>query len=72
MVTKHFLGGLKLYKILNRNRVKVSYSCMDNISKIIKTVIIKKSHRNQVTKHHNAIAEKKENVQWNGTVKLMM
>ena len=33
--------------------------------------IIKNSHWNHVTKRPNAIAEKKQNVQWKGTVKLV-
>ena len=36
LVTKHFPRSHKLHKIFNRNTVKVSYSCMNNISKIIK------------------------------------
>ena len=36
LVTKHFPKSHKLYKILNRNTVKISYSCMNNMSKIIK------------------------------------
>ena len=35
-VTKHFLRSHKLHKIFNRNTVKVSYSCMNNMPKIIK------------------------------------
>ena len=58
LVTKHFPRTHKLHKIFNRNTIKVSYSCMNNMSKIIK-VHIKKSHRNHVTKDQNAIAEKK-------------
>ena len=34
-VTKHFLRSHKLHKIFNRNTVKVSYSCMNNMPKII-------------------------------------
>ena len=69
MVTKHFPRTHKLHKTFNRNIVKVSYSCMNNMSKIIKDII--KSHRNHVTKDQNAIAEKKQNVQRKGTVKFM-
>ena len=36
LVTKHFPRSHKLHKIFNRNTVKVSYSCMNNMSKIIK------------------------------------
>ena len=40
---------------------------MNNMSNIILG-----HHRNPVTKHQNVIAEKKWNVQWKGTIKLMM
>ena len=43
---------------------------MNNMSKIVKGHN-KKSHRNQVTKFQNVIAEKTQNVQWKGTVKLI-
>ena len=36
LLDKHFPKGSKLHKIFNRNTVKVSYSCMENMSKIIK------------------------------------
>ena len=36
LVTKHFPRSHKLHKIFNHNTVKVSYSCMNNMSKIIK------------------------------------
>ena len=36
LVTKHFPRSHKLHKIFNRNTVKVSYSCMNNMSNIIK------------------------------------
>ena len=58
LVAKHFPRTHKLHKIFNRNTIKVSYSCMNNMSKIIKGHI-KKSHRNHVTKNQNAIVEKK-------------
>ena len=58
LVTKHFPRSNKLHKIFNRNTVKVSYSCMNNMSNIIKGHN-KKSSRNHMTKDQNAIAEKK-------------
>ena len=67
LVTKYFPRTHKLRKIFNRNTVKVSYSCMSNMLKIIKGHN-KKSYRNHVTKDQNAIVEKKLNVQWKGTV----
>ena len=36
LVTKHFPRTHKLQKIFNSNTVKVSYSCMNNMSNIIK------------------------------------
>ena len=36
LVTKHFPRSHKLHKIFNHNTVKVSYSCMNNMSEIIK------------------------------------
>ena len=35
LIKKHFLKGNSLNKIFNKNKVKVSYSCMGNISSII-------------------------------------
>ena len=35
LIKKHFLKGNSLNKIFNKNTVKVSYSCMGNISSII-------------------------------------
>ena len=43
LVAKHFRRSHKLHKIFNRNTVKVSYSCINNMSKIIK------GHNNKVT-----------------------
>ena len=54
LVTKYFPRCCKLHKIFKHNTVKVSYSCMNNISKI--------TNPNHMTKHQNAIAEKKQNV----------
>ena len=35
-IEKHFPKSNKLHKTFNRNTVKVSYSCMENVSQIIK------------------------------------
>ena len=35
LIKKHFPKTNKLHKIFNRNTVKISYSCMSNISSII-------------------------------------
>jgi len=37
LVKKHFPPHHKLYKIFNKNSMKVSYSCMSNIDSIIKS-----------------------------------
>ena len=68
LVTKHFPRSHKLHKIFNWNNIKVSYSCMNNISKIIKghNKKVKSKSRDQ---NHNAIAEKNQNSQWKGSVK---
>ena len=42
LISKHFPKGCTLYKIFNKNTVKVSYSCMPNISHIISGVNKKK------------------------------
>ena len=36
LINRHFPKSHRLHKIFNRNTVKVSYSCMQNISKIYK------------------------------------
>ena len=46
-IQKHFPKESKLHKIFNRNSVKISYSCMENMSSIIKN-------------HNRKIAEKRE------------
>ena len=71
LVTNHFLRRQKLHKIFNRNTVKVSYICMNNSLKKSKGINTR-SHQQHVTKHQNAIAEKDQNVQWKGMVKLMI
>ena len=43
LVKKHFPRSCKLHKIFNRKTVKVSYSCMNDMSKIMK------GHNNKVT-----------------------
>ena len=44
MINKHFPRSNKLNKIFNRNTVKVSYSCTENVTQIIK------GHNKNVTK----------------------
>ena len=35
LLDKHFGSNHKCHKILNRNNVKISYSCIDNIKNVI-------------------------------------
>ena len=44
LLDKHFPKAQLLHKVLNRNTVKVNYSCMNNISQIIK------QHKKHVSK----------------------
>ena len=60
LVDTHFPAGHKLHKIFNRNTVKVSYSCMNNVRSIItsyNTRIIRKS-QTQVTSVDNCNCRK--------------
>ena len=50
LIDKHFPRANKMHKIFNRNNVKVSYGCTNNMSQIIK------GHNNKI------LAEKKEEV----------
>ena len=62
LVDTHFPAGHKLHKIFNRNTVKVSYSCMNNVRSIItshNTRIIRKS-QTQVTSVDNCNCRNKE------------
>ena len=36
LIDKHFTRSYKLNKVFNRNTVKVSYSCTENMAKLIK------------------------------------
>ena len=44
LIDKHFKRDHKYYPIFNRNNVKVSYGCMDNMNKILK------AHNSKVTR----------------------
>ena len=50
LIKKHFPRRNKFYKIFNRNTLKASYSCMDNMGKIIK------SHNAKVGRTEDPIA----------------
>ena len=43
LISRHFTKSHRLHKIFNRNTVKVSYSCMQNMSKI------SKGHNSKIT-----------------------
>ena len=49
---KHFPAGSPLNKYFNRNTIKVSYSCMPNMAKIIS------EHNKKVLNKHNTVKEK--------------
>lgn len=62
LVDTHFPANHKLHKIFNRNTVKVSYSCMNNIRSLItkhNTRIISK-YQPQVSNTHSCNCRKKE------------
>ena len=60
LITRHFPASHKYLKIFNKNTVKVSYSCMDNMERIIK-----KHNQNA-----NQIVAKKVPALWRTTVSL--
>ena len=47
LLDKHFGRNHKYHKIFNRNNVKISYSCMDNIKNTIS------SHKKEMTNVYN-------------------
>ena len=53
LISKHFPAGSTLHKIFNRQSVKVSYSCMPNVTSIIK------SHNNHVLRNGSHPAQNK-------------
>ena len=44
LISKHFPKNATLHKIFNKNTIKVSYSCMENMASIIK------AHSKQITR----------------------
>ena len=52
LLDKHFGRNHKCHKIFNRNNVKISYSCIDNIKNIIS------SHNKAITNFHSEISGK--------------
>ena len=47
LLDKHFGRNHKCHKIFNRNNVKISYSCIDNIENVIS------SHKKEITNFYN-------------------
>ena len=47
LVDTHFPAGHKLHKVFNRNTVKVSYSCMNNVKNIISKHNTRKIRKSQ-------------------------
>ena len=52
LMDKHFLPQHKLHKILNRNNIKIRYSCMLNIKVIIT------GHNKKLLKKENSLQSK--------------
>ena len=68
LVSKHFPKHHKLYPILNRNTLKISYSCTANIKRIIQghNRKILKKERQTTEKECNCQASKKNDCPLNG------
>ena len=61
----------RLHDIFNRNTVKVSHSCMQNMSKNTKGIIVR-LHPHCVTNWHYVTVDKKENFPWTVNAELWM
>ena len=55
LVRKHFPAGHKLYPILNKNTLKISYSCMPNMKRIIQ------AHNNKILKQKAPLEKAQKN-----------
>ena len=66
LVIKNFPRSLKLHKTFNHNTVKVSYSCMNNMSKIIKGHNKKVTSKPRDQRPKCNCKKKKQNVQGKG------
>ena len=62
LVDTHFPAGHKLHKIFNRNTVKISYSCMNNVRAIITNhnTCISRKNQTQVISADNCNCRNKE------------
>ena len=70
LITKHFPTSHKYHKIFNKNTIKVSYSCMDNMERIIKKHNQKILNADQTTTTHGCNCRKKLPAPWKTTVSL--
>ena len=68
LINKHFKKDNPLSKIFNRNTIKISYSCMNDIYKIIYNhnmkLIERLDLRDKETQKSSCIGESKKNAQW--------
>ncbi len=54
LIDKHFSPNHKLHKVFNKNKVKVSYTCTNNINEIY-------NHKAQLTHHQELTTAKRTN-----------
>ena len=66
LIDKHFPKGSKLHKLFNKNNVKVSYSCMNNMNAIIKSHNQKISKNSSQTPKRNCNCKDKAKCPLNG------
>ena len=66
LIAKHFGRNKKLQKLFNKNTIKVSYSCMDNMEKIIKSHNVKIMKNDEVTNERTCNCQVKANCPLNG------
>ena len=61
LLDRHFPKNHELHKICNRNTIKISYSCMDNMEKLIKAHNAKLINTHTQQKHPTCNCRNKEN-----------
>ena len=70
LVTKHFPPGHKYHKIFNRNNLKISYSCMQNMEAIIKNhnkaILLSDSNKIKTTPSKSCNCRKKDQCPMDG------
>ena len=52
---KRYFPPIKLYKLFNKNRVKLNYNCIANVAKLINKSITKKLKNKQYIKYSRCI-----------------